>query len=73
MLSEKIKTVLSHFSKYCECGVEIEPDGVRHLCDIFTVLMEDAQDMERTSVSPVAMAGLDLPANVIQLPRRGVA
>jgi len=67
MVSENIGALAEHFLKYRAAGVTMEPPAVTQIAGILLAIQADVQVLEASRISPVAMAGNDLPANVVKM------
>ena len=67
MLSERINGLRSGLEKYRETGLSVEPLGMAVILAMLQSFEAEAEAMEASRISPVAMAGRDLPDNVIRL------
>lgn len=69
MLSQRISAVAETFERYRGSPMVLEPEAADLFAGLIRSFVEEAEALEASRISPVAMAGEDLPENVIRIAR----
>jgi hypothetical protein len=65
MVSESIAALRAHLLPYRDAGLKLEPLAVVAACAVLQALEDEAEALESSRISPVAMAPTALPENVL--------